>query len=154
MATISRYSCFLEGGPLRGRRKRAALSDGFDKEEINVLLELAKKGCSSPEPSQQDILLEKAKNYIRKAKKPSRYFQCYSNTQLSIHRRTQKHSEYKSTLRLFRKQHLQDQRYLMCDKDLLHEMHLRRHTGEVYRLSTERNYYAREDTGSDIPDTD
>jgi hypothetical protein len=32
-------------------------------------------------------------------------------------------------------------------------MHLRRHTEEVYRLSTKRNYYAKEDTGSDI-DTD
>jgi hypothetical protein len=41
----------------------------------------------------------------------------------------------------------------MCDEDLLHEMHLRRHAEEVHRLSTERNYYAKEDTGPDI-DTD
>jgi hypothetical protein len=32
-------------------------------------------------------------------------------------------------------------------------MHLRRHIEEVYRLSTKRNYYTKEDTGSDI-DTD
>ena len=41
----------------------------------------------------------------------------------------------------------------MCDEDLLYEMQLRRHTEEVHLLSTKRNYYAKEDTGSDI-DTD
>ena len=153
MATISRYCCFLEGGLLRGRRKRAALSDGFDEEQTSVLPEPAKKTCSSLEPSQQDILLVKAENYIKKAKKPRRCFQCYGNTELPIHRRTQKYSEYKSTLRHFREKHLQDRRCHMCDKDLLHEMHLRRHAEEIHRLSTERNYYVKEDTGSDI-DTD
>ncbi|CAG8146657.1 unnamed protein product [Penicillium nalgiovense] len=153
VATISRYCGFLEGGPLRGRRKRAAPSDGFDEEQTNVLPEPAKKSCSSPEPSQQDILLVKAKNYIKKAKKPRRCFQCYGDTELPIHRRTQKYSEYKSTLRHFREKHLQDRRCHMCDEDLLHEMHLRRHAEEVHRLSTERNYYTKEDMGSDI-DTD
>ncbi|OQD84172.1 hypothetical protein PENSOL_c132G06235 [Penicillium solitum] len=157
VATISRYCGFLEGGPLRGRRKRAAPSDGFDEEQTSVLPEPAKKSCSSPEPSQQDILLVNAKNYIKKAKKPRRCFQCYGDTELPIHRRTQKYSEYKSTLRHFREKHLHDRRCHMCDEDLLHEMHLRRHAEEVHRLSTERNYYAKKDTkedmGSDI-DTD
>ncbi|OQE52343.1 hypothetical protein PENNAL_c0491G01036, partial [Penicillium nalgiovense] len=40
-----------------------------------MLPEPAKKSCSSPELSQQDILV-KAKNYIKKAKKPRRCFQC------------------------------------------------------------------------------
>jgi predicted DNA-binding protein (UPF0278 family) len=153
VAAISQYCPILEGGPLRGRRKRAAPSDGFDEEQTNVLPEPAKNRCSSPEPLQQDILLVKAENYIKKAKKPRRCFQCHGNTQLPIHRRTQKYSEYKSTLRHFREKHLRDRRCHMCDKDLLHEMHLRRHAEEVHRLSTERNYYAKEDTGSDI-DTD
>ncbi|KAJ6020334.1 hypothetical protein N7499_003607 [Penicillium canescens] len=150
VATISRYCCFLEGGPLRGRRKRAAPSDGFDEEQTNVFPEPAKKSCSSPKPSHQDILLVKAENYIKKAKKPRRCFQCYGDTHLPIHRRTQKYSEYKSTLRHFREKHLQDRRCYMCDEDLLHEMHLRRHAEEIHRLSTERNYYVKEDTGSDI----
>ncbi|KAI2697980.1 hypothetical protein CBS147354_9889 [Penicillium roqueforti] len=106
VATISRYCGFLEGGPLRGRRKRAVPSDGFDEEQTSVLPEPAKKSCSSPEPSQQDILLVKAGNYIKKAKKPRRCFQCYGDTELPIHRRTQKYSEYKSTLRHFREKHL------------------------------------------------
>ena len=41
---------------------------------------------------------------------------------------------------------------VMCDEDLLHEMHLCRHAEEIHRLSTQRNYYIK-DTGSDI-DTD
>lgn len=52
MATISRYCYFLEGRLLRRRRKRAVLSDGFDEEQTSVLLEPAKKSCSSPELSQ------------------------------------------------------------------------------------------------------
>lgn len=148
MATISRYCCFLEGAPLRARRKRAAPCDGFDEKQTNVLPEPAKKSCSSPEPSQQDILLVKAENYIQKAKKPRQCFQCYGNTELPIHRWTQKYSEYKSTLRHFREKHFQDRRCYMCDKDLLHEMHLRRHAEEIHRLSTERNHYAKEDSRS------
>ncbi|KAJ5481525.1 hypothetical protein N7475_000337 [Penicillium sp. IBT 31633x] len=38
-------------------------------------------------------------------------------------------------------------------EDLLHKMHLRRHVEEVHHLSTERNYYTKEEMGSDI-DTD
>lgn len=38
----------------------------------------------------------------------------------------------------------------MCGEDLLHEMYLHRHTEDVYRLATERNYYAKEEAGSDI----
>jgi hypothetical protein len=153
VAAISRYCCFLEGGPLRGRRKQAAPSDGFDEEQTGVLPKLAKKRCSSPKPSQRDDLLVKAESHIKEAKKPRRCFQCYGDTGLPIHRRTQKYSEYKSTLRHFREKHLQDRRCHMCDEDLLHEMHLRRHAEEVHRLITERNYYSQEDTGPDV-DTD
>lgn len=41
----------------------------------------------------------------------------------------------------------------MCSEDLLHEIHLRRHAEDVYRLATERNYYGKEnkeESGSDI----
>lgn len=108
---MSRCYYFLEGGPLRGRRKRAAPSDGLDEEQTDVVPEPAKKSYSFPEPPQQGVLLAKAGNYIRKAKKPQRCFQCYGDAGLPIHRRTQKYSEYKSTLRHFREKHLQDRRY-------------------------------------------
>ncbi|CAG8247959.1 unnamed protein product [Penicillium salamii] len=101
VAAISRYCCFLEGGPLRGRRKRRAPSDGFDEEQTNLLPKTAKNRYSSAGPLKQDILLVNAENHIKKAKKPRRCFQCYGNTEISIHRRTQKYSEYKSTLRHF-----------------------------------------------------
>jgi hypothetical protein len=155
---ITGFSMFVladvyEGGPLRGRRKRAVRTGGFDEENTKITPAPAKNRCSSPGPSQQDILLAKAENYIRKAKKPRRCFQCYGDTQLPIYRRTQKYSEYKSTLRHFREKHLQDRMCHMCDQDFLYEMHLRRHAEVVHRLSTERNYYSKEQRGSDI-DTD
>ncbi|KAJ5807729.1 hypothetical protein N7474_008998, partial [Penicillium riverlandense] len=46
-----------------------------------------------------------------------------------------KWSEYKSTLRHFRKKHLDDRKCLMCKEDLLHEMHLRRHAEMGYASS-------------------
>lgn len=55
---------------------------------------------------------------------------------LPDYRRAQDWSEYKSTLRHVREKHLDDRRCHMCDDDLLHEMHLRRHAEEVHRLST------------------
>lgn len=150
VASISQYCCHREGGPLRGRRKRPAPSD----EPETAIEERAKETDPIlPEISKEQLLLEKTENYIRKAKKPRRCFQCYGNTLLPVHRRTQKYSAYKSTLRHFRDEHLEDRRCHMCNEDLLHEMHLRRHAENVHRLATERNYYAKEVSGSDI-DTD
>lgn len=150
---ISRYCCHLEGGPLRGRRKRPAPSDESDEEQTSMEVRPIKTASVSPEVPQEELLLQKAENYIRKAKKPRRCFQCYADTQLPIYRRTQKYSEYKSTLRHFRKKHLKDRRCHMCSEDLLHEMHLRRHAEDVHRLATVRNNYPKEESGSDI-DTD
>ncbi|CAG8901459.1 unnamed protein product [Penicillium egyptiacum] len=153
VAAISQYCYHLEGGPLRGRRKRPAPSDEPDKEQTTMEARATKTTSVSPEISQEELLLEKAGKYIRKAKKPRRCFQCYGDTLLPIHRRTQKYSEYKSTLRHFREKHLKDRRCHMCSEDLLHEMHLRRHAEGVHRLATKRSYHAKEDSGSDI-DTD
>lgn len=149
VAAISQYCPILEGGPLRGRRKRTAPSDGFDEEQKTIMVQSTKTDCASPEPSQQDILLKHAEDYIRRAKKPRRCFQCFGNTLLPTHRRTQKYSEYKSTLRHFREKHLKDRRCHMCSEDLLHEMHLRRHAEDIHRLGTQRSYHPKE-TGSDI----
>lgn len=150
---ISQYCCYLEGGPLRGRRKRPAPSDEPDEEQTTLEVRTTKTASVSPEMSQEELLLEKAERYIRKAKKPRRCYQCYGDTLLPVHRRIQKYSEYKSTLRHFREKHLKDRRCHMCSEDLLHEMHLRRHAEDVHRLATIRNYYPKEGSGSDI-DTD
>ncbi|CAI7636376.1 unnamed protein product [Penicillium pancosmium] len=153
VASISQYCCHLEGGPLRGRRKRPAPSVEPDEEHAAMDNQSTKTIVVTPEISKEELLLEKAGNYIRKAKKPRRCFQCYGDARLPVHRRTHKYSEYKSTLRHFRGKHLEDRRCHMCSEDLLHEMHLRRHAEDVHRLATERNYHAKEESGSDI-DTD
>ncbi|CAG7927890.1 unnamed protein product [Penicillium olsonii] len=150
---ISQYCCHLEGGPLRGRRKRSAPTDEPDEEQTTIEGKTTKTTSVSPKRSQEELLLEKAGKYIRKAKKPRRCFQCYGDTQLPVHRRTQKYSEYKSTLRHFREKHLKDRKCHMCSENVLHEMHLRRHAEDVHRLVTNRNYYSKEESGSDI-DTD
>lgn len=143
VAAISQYCPVLEGGPLRGRRKRITPSDGFGEQQSAVVVRPAKIRCASPQPSQEELLLRQAEEHIRTAKKPQRCFQCYGNTLLPTHRRTQEWSDYKSTLRHFRGKHLGDRRCHMCCEDLLHEMHLRRHAEDVHRLSTQRNYYAK-----------
>jgi hypothetical protein len=51
IAAISQYYPILEGGLLRGRRKRVALTNGFDKEKTKITLALAKNRYSSPRPS-------------------------------------------------------------------------------------------------------
>lgn len=143
VAAISQYCPVLEGGPLHGRRKRITPSDGFGEQQSGAVVRPAKIRCASPQPSQEELLLLQAEEHIRTAKKPQRCFQCYGNTLLPTHRRTQEWSDYKSTLRHFRGKHLGDRRCHMCCEDLLQEMHLRRHAEDVHRLSTQRNYYAK-----------
>ncbi|OJD12082.1 hypothetical protein AJ78_07259 [Emergomyces pasteurianus Ep9510] len=153
VAAISQCCCHLEGGPLRGRRKRPAPSNEPDEEHMAMEGRTTKIASISPKISKEQLLLENAGNYIRKAKKTRRCFQCYGNNLLSVHHRTHKYSEYKSTLRHFQEKHLEDRRCHMCNEDLLHEMHLRRHAEDVHRLTTEHNYYTKEESVSDI-DTD
>ncbi|KAJ5662803.1 hypothetical protein N7507_003534 [Penicillium longicatenatum] len=129
---------------------RPALSDKPDKEHTVIEERITKIAFVSPKISKEEILLAKVGNYIRKAKNPRQCFQYYSDTLLPIHRRTQKYSEYKSTLRHFQDKHLEDRRCHIYSEDLLHEIHLRRHTQDIHRLTTERNYHAKEESGSDI----
>ncbi|KAJ6001214.1 hypothetical protein N7481_001623 [Penicillium waksmanii] len=110
VAAISQFCCHLEGGPLRGRRKRPAPIDEPDEEHTAMEERTTKIASISPKISKEQLLLEKAGSYIRKAKKPRRCFQCYDNNLLSVHRRTHKYSEHKSTLRHFREKHLEDRR--------------------------------------------
>ncbi|BDD57414.1 hypothetical protein MAP00_002777 [Monascus purpureus] len=81
---ISQYCSLLEGGPLRGRPKRATLSDGFDEEQSAIVVRPAKIHCASPKPSQQELLLQQAEEHIRIAEQPQRCFQCFGNTMLQF----------------------------------------------------------------------
>ncbi|CRL26586.1 unnamed protein product [Penicillium camemberti] len=85
---ISQYYCHLEDRPLRRRRKRSAPTDEPDEEQTTIEGRITKTTSVSPKILQEELLLEKAGKYIRKAKKPRRCFQCYGDAQLPVHRRT------------------------------------------------------------------
>ncbi|KAJ5330489.1 hypothetical protein N7476_000272 [Penicillium atrosanguineum] len=136
VAAISQYCSVPEGGPLRGRRKRPSPDDGFNETQTSIAIRQPKIKCASRGMSQRDVLLQQAEEHIKASDKPLRCFQCYGNTEEPDHRRVQEWSKYKSTLRHFRRKHLGDRRCHMCNVDLLHEMHLRRHAEEVHRLCT------------------
>ncbi|KAJ5611981.1 hypothetical protein N7510_005175 [Penicillium lagena] len=138
VAAISQYCSVQEGGPLRGRRKRLPPNDGINEKPTSIAIRPLKINCVTHGLSQRDLLLQQAEEHIKASDKPLRCFQCYGNTTLPDHRRAQEWSEYKSILRHFRRQHLDDRRCHMCSVDLLHEMHLRRHAEEVHRLCTQR----------------
>ncbi|KAJ5117911.1 uncharacterized protein N7443_001745 [Penicillium atrosanguineum] len=73
---------------LRTNSGMPAPSDEPGEEPTVVEVRTAKTTSSvSPEMSQEELLLEKAAKYIRKAKKPRRCFQRYGDTQLPVHRR-------------------------------------------------------------------
>lgn len=138
VAAVSQYCSVQEGGPLRGRRKRLSPDDGFSETQASIAIHPPKVNCESRGLSQRDVVLQQAEDHIKASDKPLRCFQCYGNTGLPDHRRAQEWSEYKSTVRHFRKRHLGDRTCHMCKVDLLHEMHLRRHAEEVHRLCTQR----------------
>lgn len=137
---IAQYCSVLEGGPLRGRPpKRSSPSGGFDNEQRAVKRHLSNETSQLSTRPEREILLEEFDEHTRKAAKPKaarprRCFQCCGNMKLPDHRRTQEWSEPKSTVRHFRKRHLNDRKCNMCEIDLLHEMHLRRHAQDVHRL--------------------
>jgi hypothetical protein len=137
VAAVSQYCSVQEGGPLRGRRKRPSPHDGFNETQTSDAIRQPKIKCASRGMPQRDVLLQQAEEHIRASDKPLRCFQCYGNTKEPDHRRVQEWSKYKSTLRHFRRKHLGDRKCHMCNVDLLHEMHLRRHAEEVHRLCTQ-----------------
>lgn len=133
---VTLYCSVLEGGPLRGRPKRSSPTDGFDEEQPAAHKCLASDKSRQPEACLRDDLLREAEEHIRTAARPQRCFQCYGNAKLPDNRRTQEWSAYKSTVRHFRKQHLNDPRCNLCGEDFLHEMHLRNHAATMHRLLT------------------
>ncbi|KAF7587244.1 hypothetical protein BBP40_007516 [Aspergillus hancockii] len=134
---ISQYCPIPEGGPLRGRPKRSAPSDGFRGKPQASYKRSANENCQpTVRLSAREILFQEAEEHIRAAKKPQRCFQCFGNRSLPDNRRTQEWTKYKSTLRHFRKKHLDDRKCNFCEEVLLHEMHLRNHAATIHRLIT------------------
>ncbi|KAJ5804827.1 hypothetical protein N7474_010692 [Penicillium riverlandense] len=106
------YCGHLKGRPLRRRRKRVSLGDGSEEEQLVSTVSLAIRTPENIALSLDEMILLEAEHHI---------------------------SEYKSTLRHFREKHLDDRKCLICNEDLLHEIHLRRHAQDVHRLNTQRS---------------
>lgn len=87
---ITKYCSVREGGPLRGRSKRKAPSEGFDDEQPAMRKHNVGGHCRldlSPPPKN---ILQKAEEHIRTAERPKKCFQCYGDDKLPDHRRAQK----------------------------------------------------------------
>lgn len=116
------YCGFQEGGPLRGRRKRSAPSDNDDV----VPSPLAQKIKTDAPPTASS---EKERTSGRKdtpnAEQTFACFQC-----------PKAYSDYNGVKRHFKSSHLMDRKCNLCNLSVLHEMHLRRHAGDVHGLRT------------------
>ena len=148
VAAISQYCSVREGGPLRGRRKRLPPINRINENPASIAIHLPKINCVTRGLSQRDLLLQQAEEHIKASNNPLRCFQCYGNTILLDHRQAQEQSDYKSTLRHFRKKHLNDRKCHMYSVDILYEMHLQRHAEEVHRLCIQRKSSTSESRGS------
>lgn len=136
VTAVTKYCSVREGGPLRGRPKRKAATEGFDNEQPAARRYNADGHCMLDLFPPRDNMLQEAEKHIRTAERPKKCFQCYGDGKLPVHRRAQGWTEYKSTIRHFRSKHLNDRRCNFCETNLLHEMHLRNHAAAVHRLVT------------------
>ena len=133
---VTKYCSVHEGGPLRGRPKRKAATEGFNNEQPAVRRYTADGNCMLDLVHPRDNMLQKAEKHIRTAEQLKKCFQCYGDGKLPDHRRAQGWTEYKSTIRHFWSKHLNDRCCNFCETNLLHEMHLRNHVAAVHRLVT------------------
>ena len=116
------YCGFQEGGPLRGRPKRSALSDDEDQ----VPSQKTRKRTPEKQPTASwEMEHDSTRKHILSAEKPLTCFQCLK-----------KYSDYNGVKRHFKTSHLMDCKCKFCDLSVLHEMHLRRHAQDVHRLKT------------------
>ena len=116
------YCGFQEGGPLRGRPKRSALSD----DEDHVPSQKTRKRTPEKQPTASwEMEHDSTRKHILSAEKPLTCFQCLK-----------KYSDYNGVKRHFKTSHLMDCKCKFCDLSVLHEMHLRRHAQDVHRLKT------------------
>lgn len=135
---VTNYCSFLEGGPLRGRPKRAASSD--DELAQTVPRKRVARDNLKSESSHVPVTpLDEAKQHILHAEKPERCFQCFGNQSLPEHKRAQKWARYDATVRHFREKHLEDRQCNFCKdqkEDILTQIHWQQHAGVVHRLKT------------------
>jgi hypothetical protein len=115
------YCGFPEGGPLRGRPKRAAPLDDEDQD----ISPPPPKKKEEPTCSPWDAKLCVIDKHTKTVPKPRACFQCLK-----------KYSDYNGVKRHFKTSHLKDRKCNYCDVTILHEMHLRRHAGEIHQLQT------------------
>jgi hypothetical protein len=134
---VTSYCPILEGGPLRGRPKRATPSDD-EFGQTEPCTHGAKKLKSESPVLNPEGPLEEAKEHILNAGEPKRCFQCFGNRLLPEHKRVQAWSRPDATVRHFRDKHLQDRQCNFCDdgETFFHQMHFQRHAEAVHRLVT------------------
>ncbi|KAG0157513.1 hypothetical protein PDIDSM_4698 [Penicillium digitatum] len=116
------YCGFLEGGPLRGRRKRSALSDNDDAGPSSPARRIKH---NTPLNTSWGNERTTGREQIPNAEQTFACFQCPKT-----------YSDYNGVKRHFRTSHLTDRTCNFCDLSVLHEMHLRRHAGDVHGLRT------------------
>ncbi|KAL1873654.1 hypothetical protein Plec18167_006171 [Paecilomyces lecythidis] len=137
MEAVAQYCSAWEGGPLRGRPKRAVSTDESDDDQNPLRKRVAHEDYQPQAcPTELDVALHAADQHIKEETKPRKCFQCFGNRQLPDHCRMKTWSEYKSVVRHFRTTHLNDRQCNYCEEQLFHEMHLRRHAEAVHRLAT------------------
>jgi hypothetical protein len=114
---VTDYCPVLEGGPIRGRPKRATSSDD-DSSQTQPHKRLVKEDLDLKSESPVPVpggLLEVAKQHILKAEEPERCFQCFGNQLLPEHKRAQKWARYDAAVRHFRTKHLEDRKCNFCE---------------------------------------
>jgi len=114
---------------LHGWRKRPSPDDKSNGTTTSIAIHPPKINRVSRELCQRDILLQQTEEHIKASERPPRCLQCYGNLILPDHRRVQGWSQYKSTLRHFRKKHLDDRTCYM------YEMYLGRHARRFIRFT-------------------
>lgn len=82
VVAVSKYCPHLDGGLLRGY-KQAAPDGNLDGAQTPIESQISKNSSTSSIASQEG-LWPSAANYIRKVKKPRRYFWCYGDTQFPV----------------------------------------------------------------------
>ncbi|KUL81310.1 hypothetical protein ZTR_09549 [Talaromyces verruculosus] len=145
---VTEYCSVWEGGPIRGRPKRASPSDDeLDQIKSSKRVAKAAPTLSMPTSDSRDPLEEARQHIIRvgqqdrkkpNAEKPIICFQCFGKQSLPEHKRIQKWSRPDATVRHFRSTHLRDRQCNFCNDGeiFLHQMHLQYHAAAVHRLVT------------------
>ncbi|EDN03935.1 predicted protein [Histoplasma mississippiense (nom. inval.)] len=121
---VRQYCGFFEGGPLRGRPKRAIPPTDPHSENIPLQKKIRQEGCPAP-PSGEKKCRAVENLHSGSAPDPLACFQC-----------GKMYVQHVGVIRHFRTAHLNDRRCTPCDLALLCEMDLRKHAAVVHGVST------------------